>query len=477
MLTLRPYQQKLVDDARDALRNHRSILLQSPTGSGKTAMLVMMMESAAKRGKRAFFLVHQTELLQQTSQALWAQKLEHGMIAPSKRKSLLPVQVASVQTLVRRLDQYDSPDMIIIDECHRAAANTYRKVLEAYPKAMVIGLTATPERTDGKGLGDLFDTIIEGPTIQQLIKANYLCDYELISPRTAIDLSSVRRRGGDYDAEQAVAAVDKPTITGDAVAAYKQFANGVRCVVMCITIKHAEHVSESYRAAGVAAEVIKGDMLKTERCEVLERFKSGETKVLCNVELMVVGVDIPSIEAIQWLRPTQSLIVFMQGNGRGFRPAKGKKRLIILDQVKNWERHGLPCDNREWSLDGKKDRQRKAQEDPSLHVQQCAECFHVFRKGPTHCPGCGDELPARGRAELEVVDGELEKIDIEHARRERRKEQGQARTLRELVELGVARGMNRPAQWAAITSAARRGGKPTPADFVEAKRIHKEVVR
>ena len=476
MITLRPYQQNLVDDVRNAIRSHRSVLMQSPTGSGKTAMLVMMMERAAQRGKRAFFIVHQTELLQQTSAALWSQRLEHGMIAPGKRHSKLPVQVASVQTLVRRLDQYPEPDLIIIDEAHRAAANTYRKVIEAYPNAIVIGLTATPERTDGKGLADLFETIVEGPSIQQLIRAGYLSEYELISPPTQVDITGVHTRGGDYDSKELEVVLDKPTITGDAVAAYKQFANGVRCVVMCVSIKHAEHVAESYRNAGVAAEVIKGDMIKTDRGGVLDRFRSGETLVLCNVELMVVGVDIPAIGAIQWLRPTQSLIVFMQGNGRGLRPHDGKDKLIILDQVKNWERHGLPCDDREWSLQGRKERKRKAKDDePDLHVQQCGECFAVFRKGPDKCPKCGHELPVKGRAELEVVEGDLVKVDIDQLRKERKREQGKSRTLRDLVQLGINRGMNRPAQWAAITFSQRTGKKPTPKQFNEAKKIHREL--
>ena len=474
-MELRPYQTNLVDAVRDAMRVHRSVLMQSPTGSGKTAMLVYMMRRAAERGKRAFFLVHQRELLMQTSRAMWDQKLEHGLIAPGKRISKLPVQLASVQTLVRRLDRYQEPDLIVIDECHRAAAATYMRVLEAYPNARVIGLTATPARTDGKGLDDLFDTIVEGPTIRQLINAGYLSDYALVAPPPKADISGVKTRGGDYDSKELEAELDKPTITGDAVAAYKKHANGRRCVVMCVSIKHAEHVAESYRAAGVPAEVIKGEMLNTDRVEVLERFTSGETLVLCNVELMVVGVDIPAIGAIQWLRPTQSLIVFLQGNGRGLRPHATKDKLVILDQVENWTRHGLPCEDREWTLEGRKGRKRKKDEEPDLHVQQCPECYHVFRKGPELCPSCGEELPKKGRAELEVVEGDLQEIDIDQIKKRRKQEQGQARSLKDLVELGIRRGMNRPAQWAAITLAARQRRKPRPDEFVEAKRLMMEV--
>lgn len=475
-MQLRDYQLELIDNTRQAMRSYRNVLMQAPTGAGKTALTVHMMKTAAERGKKAMFLVHQSELLSQTSTALWQQKLEHGMIAPGKRKSRLPVQVASVQTLVRRLDQYACPDLIVIDEAHRAAAKTYQKVIEAFPGARVVGLTATPRRTDGKGLDDLFDTIVEGPSIRGLIDAGYLADYDLVAPPSVVDVGAVKTKMGDFDKGQLEEAVDKPTITGDAVGHYKRFAMGKRCVVMCVSIKHAEHVAHQYNGNGVAAEVIEGSLSNNERSDMLDRFRRGETKVICNVQLLVEGVDIPAIEVVQWLRPTQSMIIWMQGNGRGLRPAPGKGRLLILDHVANWHRHGIPDEDREWSLQGREKGKRKAKdEDEAPNVQQCQNCFHVFAKGPTHCPSCGEPLPGNGKAELEVVEGELEKVDVEQVRRERKREQGAARTLRELVELGVRRGMNKPAPWAAITLAARQGRKPTPAEFGEAKRMLAEV--
>lgn len=477
-MQLRPYQQQMIDETREALRSCNNVLLQGPTGCGKTALTVSMMGAAASRGKTSMFIVHQSELLQQTSEALWRQKLEHGMIAPGKRLSKLPAQVASVQTLVRRLDRYAAPDLIIIDECHRAAASTYRKVLDAYPTSRVIGLTATPARTDNKGLDDLFDTIVEGPTIRQLIDAGYLADYELIAPPIAgLDVSSVGTRMGDYDKKELEEAVDKPTITGDAVNAYKTHTPGKRCVVMCVSIDHANHVAAQYRANGVSAGVIEGKITDVERRQIMQDFKDGSVKVVCNVQLLVEGVDLPAIEVVQWLRPTQSLIIWMQGNGRGLRPAPGKSGLTIIDHVQNWTRHGLPDDDREWSLEGRKKGKRKKDEDeqPDLQIQQCMNCYHVFKAGPDCCPTCGDPLPRKARAEIEVVDGELEKIDVAQIRRERKREQGQARTLRELIELGLRRGMNKPSQWAAITLAARAGRKPTAKDFAEAKRVMLEI--
>jgi len=355
-MKLRSYQTEMIDKTRGALRKNRRVLLQGPTGCGKTAITVYMMGRAAEQGKTAFFLVHQNELLGQTSRALWKQRLEHGMIASTKRKSLLPAQVASVQTLVRRLEQYEEPDLIIIDECHRSAANTYQAILEAYPNARVIGLTATPQRTDGKGLDGTYDAMVQGPTIRQLIDAGYLCDYEIFAPPSTLDLSSVKTKMGDYDKAELEQQVDKPTITGDAVATYRKHASGKRAAVMCVSIAHAEHVRDSYLAAGVPAEMLEGKMTNKERDAVINRLRSGETLIVTAVNLLIEGLDVPGIEVVQWLRPTQSLIVFMQGNGRGFRPADGKDRLLILDQVGNWQRHGLLDDDREWSFEGKKGR-------------------------------------------------------------------------------------------------------------------------
>lgn len=471
MLTLRPYQQDLIDLARASLRKNRRAVLQAPTGAGKTALTVYMMQRAAEQGKRSMFIVHQNELLTQTSRALWRQKLEHGMVASGKPITKMPVNVASVQTLVNRLPLIKSPDLIIIDEAHRAAAASYKKVLEYWPDAMVIGLTATPQRTDGQGLGELFNDIVQGPTIRELISQGYLCDYELFAPSVELDLSGVKTTAGDYNKGQLEQAVDKPTITGDAVKHYKKLAMGKRCVVMCATLKHAAHVCERYNEQGINAAVIEGGMTNQEREKILDDFAAGRILVVCNVQLLIEGVDIPSIEVVQWLRPTQSLIVWMQGNGRGLRPSDGKDKLLILDHVQNWAKHGAPCTEREWSLDGREKGKRKArQAEDDVNVQQCGKCFHVFMKGPSECPKCGNSVQRMER-KIDEKDGELRRVELEQARKMSRKEQGSARTLEELVKLGVKRGMKKPSQWAAITAAVRENRKPTADDFNKAREI------
>ena len=471
-MKLRPYQEDLIDKTRQALRRNKRVLMQAPTGAGKTAITVYMMSRAAEAGKTSVMAVHQNELLTQTSNALWAGKLEHGMIASGRTRSYMAAQVASVQTWVRRMDQYSEPDLIIIDECHRSAASTYQKILEEYPNAMVIGLTATPSRTDGKGLDGTYQELVQGPTIRQLIDAGYLCDYEIFAPPSSLDLSEVKTKMGDYDKKQLEHEVDKPTITGDAVATYKKHANGKRAAVMCVSIRHAEHVMESYNAAGVPAEMLEGKMTNKEREDVINRFRSGETLIVTAVQLLIEGLDLPTIEVIQWLRPTQSLIVYLQGNGRGFRVANGKEKLIILDQVANYKRHGLPDDDREWSLEGrKKGKKRKPDEEADVSIQQCKHCFHIFRPGVAVCPSCGKPVEVRQKAEIEVVDGELERIDVTALRKQAKQEQGAARDLVDLVKLGQRRGMKNAAIWAAHVHASRAGRKATAEDFANAKRV------
>lgn len=471
MLTLRGYQEKMIQDTREAMRSHSAVLLQAPTGAGKTALTVFMMSRAAEQGKRAIFLVHQNELLTQTSRALWKQKLEHGMIASGKTLSQLPVQVASVQTLVNRMHLIKAPDLIIIDESHRAAASTYRKVLDYWPQARVIGLTATPQRTDGKGLADMFEVIVNGPSVRWLIDEGYLADYEIYAPKLVADMSGIKTSMGDYNKADVEKLMDKPTITGDAVRHYQKLASGKRCVVMCATIKHADHVCEQYKAAGIPAAQIDGSMTNLEREKVLADFGAGKLLVICNVQLLIEGVDIPAIEVVQWLRPTQSLIVFMQGIGRGLRPAPGKEKLLILDHVGNVERHGMPCEDREWSLEGRKGRKRKGEQEPDVNIQQCKHCYAVFRPGVEVCPQCGKPVEKKEARKIEEVDGELIKLDIEAARKAAKREQGQAKELSDLVALGLRRGMKKASQWACIVWAQRQGRKPTAAEFNHAREI------
>lgn len=468
-MKLRDDQVELLHRGRQALRKHKRILIVGSTGIGKTVLALAMIRGAIDRGKRVLFLCHRRELVRQSSRSFWKSNVPHGMVMAGKTMSATLANVGVINTVVNRIDRMQAPDLIIVDESHRSVSPSYQAVFDAWPDAHVVGLTATPERTDGKGLGQIYSDIVEANSMRWYIDAGLLSDYEIIAPASSVDLTTVETRAGDYAQEQLAAAVDKPTITGDAVAAYRQYANGKRCMVFCVTIDHSKHVCDHYNANGIRAEHIDGSHSDTERDAILKRFRAGETLIVCSVQLAIEGLDVPAIEVVQFLRPTQSLIVYLQAIGRGLRVEPGKKRLIILDQVANWQRHGLPDDARQWSLAGRVKKKRGEKNETPVSVKQCAQCYAVFRIGPATCPSCGAAVPGGGRDAPEVVDAPLVRIDIEAMRREQRRAQGSARTLADLVALGIRRGMRRPAEWAATVAAAREGRKPTAAEFSEAR--------
>lgn len=479
MISLRDYQEEGVHKLRNSIMRVRKALLVSATGSGKTRIAIRIMQGAQQQGKSVWFIVHRRELCKQTSRELWKAKLEHGMIMSGKAQTpACSIQIATVLTAAKRVETWKKPDIIIIDEAHRSVSNSYTKILEACPDAYVIGLTATPARTDGRGLGEIYNEIVETKPMRWLIEHGYLSDYKLIAPPiSAIDLAGLKTVAGDYDQKELQNRMDKPTITGDAIAAYKQHVMGKRCMVFCSGIKHSEHVCEQYNAAGIQAEHIDGTMGDTEREGALERFREGVTLVLCTVQLAIEGLDIPAVEAVQMLRPTKSMIVYLQIIGRGLRPEDGKEFCWILDHCENWKqpRFGLPDDDREWSLDSKKKgKRKKSDEEADIKIQACPECFHVFPKGPDHCPACGKKMPVYDRTPKEKA-GDLIEIDKAMIRRERNIAQGQARTLDDLVALGIRRGMKKAPAWAAITLAARESRKPKPKDFTDAKEIYKRI--
>lgn len=353
MLTLRPYQEKLISEARQALRSTRNICLQAPTGSGKTVLMAYMLGGARDKGLRSWFIVHRVELLRQSVDEFLKFGLSVGVVSAGMPMDHgKSIQVCSIQTLVRRLDKLAPPTFIAIDECHHATASSWSKVLHSYPDAFRVGLTATPERLDGTGLRMHFNEMIEGPTVKELIAQGYLSDYKMFAP-SRVDTKGLRVRMGDYVTSDMEELVDKPTITGDAVHHYKKLCPGARALAFCISVKHSKHVCSEFNKAGIRAEHVDGTTNKQQRKESMDRFKSGETRVLTSVELFGEGVDVPAMEAAILLRPTKSLCLYLQQVGRALRPYEGKTA-IILDHVGNHERHGLPDDDREWSLDSKK---------------------------------------------------------------------------------------------------------------------------
>jgi len=448
-LTLRPYQTAGVAALRAAYRAgaHAPIYV-APGGSGKTVLFAYITEAAARRGNRVLILVHRAELLQQTSRKLFDVRVAHGLIAPGHTPSSDPVQVASVQTLVRRLAKFPAPDLIIVDECHHAVGtNTWARVLSAYPSASLLGVTATPLRLDGKGLGvesgGFFDRLVEGPTVADLVVDGYLSHPVVYAPPVPMDLTGIRRKYGDYAAQETAERMDKPTITGCAVAHYSRICPGVPAIAFCASVKHAEHVAGQFEAAGIPATSIDGTMTDVDRRRAISDLASGRIKVLTSCEIVSEGTDIPVVTAAILLRPTMSTGLFIQQCGRALRPHPSKDRSIILDHVGNTFRHGFPDDVREWSLDGEKQGKRKvADADPEVSVVQCESCYMVFRRAEGRCPECGWIPPVQART-IQEVEGELKEIqECEKSlmRLRQRAEVGQARTLEALQQIGRQRG-------------------------------------
>lgn len=454
---LRPYQREAVDAVRESLRAGRKApLLVAPTGAGKTVIFSHITEGAAQKGKRVMILAHRSELLDQTSRALRGLGVPHGMIAAGRTPDWVqPVQVAGVQTLVRRLERTTPPDLLIIDEAHHAAAGSWKQIVQAFPKARILGVTATPERLDGRGLGDVFDDLIRGPEVADLIEAGYLSQPIYYAPPGA-DLGGVRTTAGDYNRGDAEKAVDKPTITGDAVSHYRRICDGVPAAAFCVSIRHAEHVAEQFRAAGYCWAVLDGNMTPEARRQAVTDLGAGRLHGLSSCDIISEGFDLPCITAAILLRPTKSLSLYLQQVGRVLRTHPGKTHAIILDHVGNVDRHGLAEQRREWNLDGAKARKKKAPAD-EVRNRQCPACYavHAFRPA---CPLCGHEYIVKANAP-EQVEGELRQLNPEQLSKiANRKMQGRAQSLPELVALGKARGYRNPAAWAAHILRARGYG-------------------
>ena len=456
-MNLRPYQESVIAEVKQALRNGcRAPLVVSPTGSGKTVMFSHIADGAGKKGNRVWILVHRAELVDQTSRTMRELGIPHGIIAAGWPVDPLPhVQVVSVQTVVSRTGGLIPPDIIIVDECHHAAAGTWGKILAAFPKAVRLGFTATPERLDGKGLADAFDALIRGPEVAWLIDQGFLTRPVYFAPPNQLNLDGLHVRGGDFARDEAAAMMDKPMITGDAVQHYHKLCPGSPAVVFCASIAHADHVAQAFSAAGYTSATLDGTLDRVERRRRVRDLGCGKLQVLTSCEIISEGFDIPVVTAAILLRPTKSLGMHLQQVGRVLRVAPGKQRAVILDHVGNCLRHGLAEEEREWSLEGRPKKKKKADDDDAPPVRQCPKCYACHVPAPI-CPECGHAYEVKKR-EIEHQDGELVELSAEWMARQRRQEQGQAQTFEELVELGRQRGYKSPIFWARRVWESRRG--------------------
>lgn len=438
---LRDYQETAVSKLRQAFADgHVAPLYRGATGSGKTVIFSYIAKHAAALGTRICILVHRRELLLQASRALSSWEIPHGIIAPGYQRINTPVQVASVQTLVRRSGH--EFDLLIIDECHHSTATTYRSIFHDQRQARLLGVTATPCRMSGAGLGTIFDTLIEGPTIKQLTDQGHLSPAIVYAPPTAVNLSGIRSRAGDYDKEKLAALMDSRQITGCAVSHYVKLCNGYPAIAFCASVDHAKHVAEDFRAAGFRAASVDGAMAQDERDDAIASLGDGRLNVLTSCDLISEGVDVPVVSAAILLRPTMSLSVYLQQVGRVLRPFPGKKAAIILDHVGNVIRHGLPGAEREWSLEEGVVKPPKSSDDEYPKARQCHECFAVHDYAPV-CPECGFIYPVVAKKPPKQVDGELKLVSQEEGNEIYKA----AKTLAEFHEWARSTGKKPGAAW------------------------------
>ena len=291
-MQLRDYQTKAISDLRSSFKQgNKSPLLVMPTGSGKTVVFAEISKALESNKKNVLILVHRKELVDQASSKLRIVDVDHGIIASGYKGKANNIQVASVQTLVRRLDTIDyKPDYIIVDEAHHAAAGTWQKIINYYKNTYKIGCTATPERLDGKGLADFFDDMILGRDTSTLIEQGYLAPYKVYAPPFKVNLDKITTKRGDYAKGELVEEMNKTSIIGDAVEQYKKHADGLPAIAFCVSIKHAEDVKNKFLEAGYKAAIVHGEMKTTERDKAIKGLADGSVQVLTSVDVISEGL-------------------------------------------------------------------------------------------------------------------------------------------------------------------------------------------
>jgi superfamily II DNA or RNA helicase len=420
-MELRQYQDDVVDEfERKVAAGIRRIIIVAPTGAGKTVIAAEIIKRAAAKYQRVLFLAHRDELLTQPRN-----KLKNffdiiaGIIKAGRDKDARPqalVQVAGVQTLYWRCvrtNRMELPaaDIVFVDECHHVRAMTYQRIIEAYPSAIIVGLTATPCRGDGRGLGNVFEVIIECPQIPELIKLGHLVPVKIFAP-PAPDLRGVEVAStGDYVISQLSERMNTDALVGDFVEHWLRHAQRRRTIAFAVDVPHSVDITNELIKSGVRAEHVDGTTPQGDREAILGRLASGETEVVSNCMILTEGFDLPDIGCIGLVRPTRSLGLFRQMIGRGLRPADGKSDVIILDHSGGVYRHGRPDDVIEWVLDSDKraanptHQARIAKTGGSDPFCECKACGHLRMRGMA-CDNCGWEPKPPARA-VDYIDADL----------------------------------------------------------------------
>jgi superfamily II DNA or RNA helicase len=416
MIALRPYQIDVIGEYKQTIAaGQKRIILVAPTGAGKTVIAADIIKSSIAAWRRILVLAHRREIITQTCEKLNRFGISHGIIlAGTPPRPLEPVQIASVQTLFQRAIRTDRmllpiAHLLVIDECHHCPAQSYRKIVDAYPDATLLGLTATPCRGDGRGLGGIFETIIECPQVPELIEQGYLVKTRVYAPINP-NLVGVRVQAGDYIETQLADRMDRPKLVGDIVTHWHKYGERRRTVCFAVNVSHSIHIRDEFIRSGVRAEHIDGATPKPERDAVLARLASGETELVANCMVLTEGWDLPEVSCAVLARPTRKMGLYRQMIGRVLRPAEGKSDAIILDHSGAVFLHGFAEDAVEWMLDPDRHAESPAHvarcdREPGSRLLECTQCGAIRIAGEP-CPHCGF-LPKRPPRDVFVAHGEL----------------------------------------------------------------------
>lgn len=347
---LRPYQVDVIAKLEQAIAaGKRKILLVAPTGSGKTVIMAAVIDAVVAKRQRALLIAHRREIISHTSRKLFDREIRHGIIQSGfAPRPLEAVQVASIQTLRVRALSSDAlrlppAELLIIDETHHARADTYQKVINAYPHAVLIGLTATPCRGDGRGLGNIFEVMIECPQVAALTSQGYLVRSRVYAPVNP-NLTGVTVRNGDYAENELAHLMDRAKLVGDIVTHWHRHAERRATIVYATSVAHSVHIRDELRRSNVLAEHIDGSTPTEERDRILAQLARGDVEVVCNCMVLTEGFDCPDVGCLVLARPTKSLGLYRQMIGRGLRSAPDKMDCVILDHAGAVFQHGFPDD-------------------------------------------------------------------------------------------------------------------------------------
>lgn len=387
-IKLRSYQSDLIHDIKLSITSgHKSIVSVLGCGGGKSVIQAEIARSATDKGNRVLFLVHRKELCEQITNTFATQGVDMDLCS-----------VNMVQTVSRHINNIPAPKLIITDEAHHSTANTYKKIYDAFSDALKLGFTATPCRLNRGGLGEVYDDLITSVSTKWLIDNNYLSPYKYYSVKLA-DTSGLHVKAGDYKADEVAELMQRSEIYGETVKQWEKLAKNKKTIAYCASVEAAEETAEQFRQAGYTAASLSGSTPKELRTQIMQDFRDSKIMILTNCELFGEGLDVPDCECTVLLRPTQSLTLYIQQSMRSMRYMPDKTA-IIIDHVGNCYLHGLPDDDREWTLEPKK------KQENIVKIRECPNCYAVYPPTKSKCPYCGyeavKEIQRKDKAVVEI---------------------------------------------------------------------------